>query len=94
VLVKRTISINVEQPGGTGPTFLMRSNIVKASIAQQEENWKNRGSIMHLGSDQTHKGLKDLMQLGDKLLVARNIQGRADWGSLGMSFSWGCNAGV
>jgi hypothetical protein len=84
---------NVEQPGGTGPTFTIRSNVVKASIAQQQQNWKNRGSIMHLGSD-PHKGLKDLMPLADKLIVARNIHGRADWGSLGMSFSWGCNAGV
>jgi hypothetical protein len=67
--------------------------LLKAAIAQQEENWKNGGSIMHLGSD-PHKGLKDLMLLGDKLLVARNIQGCADWVSLGMSFSWGCNAGV
>jgi hypothetical protein len=85
---------NVEQPGGTAdPAFVLRNNIVKAAIAQQQENWKNRGSTIHLGSD-PHKGLKDLMPLGDKLIVARNIHRRADWGSLGMSFSWGCNAGV
>jgi hypothetical protein len=84
---------NIEQPGGTGPTFLIRSGIVKAAINQQQENWLHRGSVMHLGSD-PHKGLKDLMPLADKLLVARSIQERGDWGSLGMSFSWGCNAGV
>jgi hypothetical protein len=29
-----------------------------------------------------------------EIIVAHNIQGRADWGSLGMSLCWGCNAGV
>jgi hypothetical protein len=86
---------HIEQPGGTGPTFVLRSNIVKAAIEQQQENWTNRGSLMHLGSD-PHKGLKDLMPLADKLKIGRSIHNgsRGDWGSLGMSFSWGCNAGV
>jgi hypothetical protein len=63
---------NIEQPGGTGPTFVMRSNIVKAAIEQQQENWKNGGSLMHLGLD-PHKGLKDLMPLADKLEIGRSI---------------------
>jgi hypothetical protein len=73
----------------------MRSNIVKAAIEQQQENWKNYGSLMHLGSD-PHKGLKDLMPLADKLKNGQSIHDGSwgDWGSLGMSFSWGCNAGV
>jgi hypothetical protein len=84
----------VERPGGTSD-FIVRNAAVKASISDQQENWVNGGSIIHLGSD-PHKGLKDLMPLVDKLTIARHIHAgtRADWGSLGMSFSWGCNAGV
>jgi hypothetical protein len=63
---------NMEQPGSTGPTFVMPSNIVKAAIEQQQENWKNCGSLMHLGSD-PHKGLKDLMPLADKLKIGQSI---------------------
>jgi hypothetical protein len=84
---------DVEQPGGTSK-FVVRNGVVKAAINLQQENWKNGGSAVHLGSD-PHRGLKDLMPLADKLMIAGHIHsGRGDWGSLGMSFSWGCNAGV
>jgi hypothetical protein len=48
---------NIEQSGGTSPTYVICSNVLKALILQQEENWKNCGSIMHLGAD-LHKGAK------------------------------------
>jgi hypothetical protein len=85
---------NVEKPRGTS-SFIVKNACVKAAIKQQQENWKNGGSAVHLGTD-PHKGLKDLMPLADKLRIGRNIHDgtRGDWGSLGMSFSWGCNAGV
>ena len=50
----------------------MRSKIVRAAIEQQQENWKNGGSLMHLGLD-PHKWLKDLMPLADKLEIGRSI---------------------
>jgi hypothetical protein len=88
--------VNVEKPRGTSSYVIRKSPMVLAAIKQQQENWKNAGSAKHLGSD-PHKGLKDLMPLSDKLRIGRNIHNGSrggDWGSLGMSFSWGYNAGV
>jgi hypothetical protein len=85
---------DIEQPGRPSK-FIVCNGVVKAAFNLQQENWKNGDSAVHLRSD-PHKGLKDLMPLADKIMIARNIHsgGCGDWGSLGMSFSWGCNASV
>jgi hypothetical protein len=88
--------LNVEKPRGTSDMLFRKWPIMIAAIKQQQENWKNDASRKYSGVD-PHGGLKDLMPLTDKLQIGRNIYNGShdgDWGSLGMSFSWGCNAGV
>jgi hypothetical protein len=83
---------HVEQPGG--PQFTVRSTSVAESINIQQDNNKAGADERHAGVD-PHKGLKDLMPEEDiKKILTHMHKRRNDWGSLSMSFTWGCNAGV
>jgi hypothetical protein len=85
---------NVEDQGEPRTVYNVRDATVIAAVNQQQENWKHGGSRKHMGAD-PHNGLKDLMQMSEKLKVARYIlQHRGDWSSLSTTFSWGCNVGV
>ena len=72
----------------------VRNPAVSAAIRRQQLNWKEGANDRNCGTD-PHKGLKDLMPIGDKLTLIRHIHDtRADWGSLATSYTWGTQGGV
>jgi hypothetical protein len=76
------------------PEFSYKSGVVVSeAISQQVENRRNMPNTA-LGTD-PHKGLKDVLPEADRVKLLTHIhRTRADWGSLGTSFSWGNNAGI
>jgi hypothetical protein len=78
------------------PAFTVQSPSVDESLKTQQERWRT-GELINEGTvaADPHNGLKDRMPTSDKKTIIHYVHGhRKDWGSLGMSFCWGNNAGV